>query len=81
MIFCKFPSFSGGFRWARGGAPGYRSRADGVQRGIGSEGTVWSASVHDGSTDAWRLLFSAVNMNPSDATYRGHGFQLRCLSE
>ena len=62
-------------------APGYRGRADGVQRGVGNEGTVWSASVHDGSTDAWRLLFSAVNMNPSDATYRGHGFQLRCLSE
>ncbi|WP_294591669.1 hypothetical protein [uncultured Rikenella sp.] len=62
-------------------APGYRGHADGVQRNVGSEGTVWSASVPDGSTGAWRLLFGTPGMLPSYATYRGNGFLLRCLSE
>ncbi|WP_294592897.1 hypothetical protein [uncultured Rikenella sp.] len=52
-----------------------------MQRGVGNEGTVWSASVPDGSTNAWRLLFSATAMNPSTASNRGSGYQLRCLSE
>ncbi|WP_304708475.1 hypothetical protein [uncultured Rikenella sp.] len=50
-----------------------------MQRGVGNEGTVWSASVPDGSTGAWRLLFDATRMNPSHADNRGLGFQLRCL--
>ncbi len=62
-------------------APGYRSYASGALSGVGGEGTVWSASVPDGSTGAWRLLFSATIMNPSSAYTRGNGFQLRCLSE
>ncbi|WP_300829498.1 hypothetical protein [uncultured Rikenella sp.] len=49
--------------------------------GVGNEGTVWSASVPDGSTHAWRLLFNAAGMHPSNAYDRGTGFQLRCLSE
>ena len=61
-------------------APGYRSYASGALSGVGGEGTVWSASVPDGSTGAWRLLFSATNMNPSNANNRGNGFLLRCLS-
>ncbi|WP_300400620.1 hypothetical protein [uncultured Rikenella sp.] len=71
------------FIWlgALSAAPGYRNRADGVQRGVGNEGTVWSASVPDGSTNAWRLLFNATGMYPSYASGRGGGFQLRCLSE
>ncbi|WP_297829679.1 hypothetical protein [uncultured Rikenella sp.] len=51
-----------------------------MQRNVGNEGTVWSASVPDGSTNAWRLLFNATNMNPSNANNRGNGFLLRCLS-
>ncbi|WP_300829470.1 hypothetical protein [uncultured Rikenella sp.] len=62
-------------------APGYRSYASGALSGVGGEGTVWSASVPDGSTGAWRLLFSATIMDPSSAYTRGNGFQLRCLSE
>ena len=62
-------------------APGYRGHADGVQRNVGYEGAVWSASVPDGSTNAWRLLFNAAYMHPSTANYRGAGFLLRCLSE
>ncbi|WP_294600439.1 hypothetical protein [uncultured Rikenella sp.] len=51
-----------------------------MQRNVGNEGTVWSASVPDGSTNAWRLVFNATNMNPSNANNRGNGFLLRCLS-
>ncbi|WP_304708612.1 hypothetical protein [uncultured Rikenella sp.] len=62
-------------------APGFRSYASGALSGVGGEGTVWSASVPDGSTGAWRLLFSATIMDPSSAYTRGNGFLLRCLSE
>ncbi len=61
-------------------APGYRYPADGALLGVGNEGTVWSASVPDGSTRAWRLLFGAAGMDPSYAYHRGTGFLLRCLS-
>ncbi|WP_300829049.1 hypothetical protein [uncultured Rikenella sp.] len=62
-------------------APGFRNHASGVPGGVGDEGSVWSASVPDGSMYAWRLLFHATNMSPSNASYRGYGFLLRCLSE
>ncbi|WP_297627156.1 hypothetical protein [uncultured Rikenella sp.] len=62
-------------------APGFRNYSTGALGAIGSEGTVWSASVPDDSTNAWRLLFHATNMDPSHAYNRGYGFQLRCLSE
>ncbi|WP_304708766.1 hypothetical protein [uncultured Rikenella sp.] len=62
-------------------APGFRHHASGALDGFGNEGTVWSASVPDGSTGAWRLLFYATGMYPSTANDRGYGFQLRCLSE
>ncbi|WP_297628626.1 hypothetical protein [uncultured Rikenella sp.] len=62
-------------------APGYRNHTDGALLGVGNEGTVWSAWVPGGSTNACRLLFHATDMLPSHASYRGFGFLLRCLSE
>ncbi|WP_297830788.1 hypothetical protein [uncultured Rikenella sp.] len=61
-------------------APGFRSHADGGQRNVGNEGTVWSATPN-GSMHAWRLLFHTTGMDPANSHTRGYGFQLRCLSE
>ncbi|WP_300400921.1 hypothetical protein [uncultured Rikenella sp.] len=83
MIFCKFPSFSGGFRWARGGAPGYRDVGTDGRLGdlmvVGNYGYSWSVATKD--ITGMDLNLSTRGLNPGSTNYRGYGFQLRCLSE
>ncbi|WP_294599522.1 hypothetical protein [uncultured Rikenella sp.] len=62
-----------------GTAPGYRYRADGVQRGVGAGGYSWSSTVS--GTNGMGLGFHVTWLGPSGSDYRAHGFQLRCLSE
>ena len=60
-------------------APGFRDYGEGALWGVGSEGSVWSASADGIYSVRFRFLTNAVQ--PDYARYRGHGFQLRCLSE
>ncbi|WP_300829434.1 hypothetical protein [uncultured Rikenella sp.] len=46
---------------------------------VGSHGYCWSASVS--SIYGRFLWFGTQGLYPSSAHNRGHGFQLRCLSE
>ncbi|WP_294599037.1 hypothetical protein [uncultured Rikenella sp.] len=46
---------------------------------IGNGGYGWSLTVN--STFGMGLGFNAQPLHPSHTDYRGHGFQLRCLSE
>ena len=60
-------------------APGYRHRGTGVLGGVGSYGYSWSSAF--GNTDGMRLFFYVTGLNPSYASNRATGYQLRCLSE
>ncbi|WP_294600079.1 hypothetical protein [uncultured Rikenella sp.] len=46
---------------------------------VGRYGYSWSTAVS--GTNGMFLDFTAQSLNPSGAVNRGHGFQLRCLSE
>ncbi|WP_300856967.1 hypothetical protein [uncultured Rikenella sp.] len=64
-------------------APGFRYYTSGEPGGVGTYGYSWSSSS-DNSGDHYRgmyLIFSVATLNPSNASFRGHGLQLRCLSE
>ncbi|WP_297832482.1 hypothetical protein [uncultured Rikenella sp.] len=60
-------------------APGYRDDSSGVLDDIGNGGYSWGSTVSD--IYGQFLWFYTRTLNPSRAHYRGHGFQLRCLSE
>ncbi len=64
-------------------APGYRDYGrpgyEGVPREVGRYGYSWS-SIGSG-TSGLNLGFNVTWLGPSRSDYRGHGFQLRCLSE
>ncbi|WP_297831665.1 hypothetical protein [uncultured Rikenella sp.] len=66
-------------------APGYRDygRAsyEGVARSVGNSGYSWSCTPVTGDVTVRYLGFYTQGLYPSNAHYRGHGFQLRCLSE
>ncbi|WP_300400998.1 hypothetical protein [uncultured Rikenella sp.] len=62
-----------------GPAPGYRSSGSGVLGGNGLEGSLWSISA-SGANGIF-LAFYTQSLYPSGTYYRGHGLQLRCLSE
>ncbi|WP_299458148.1 hypothetical protein [uncultured Rikenella sp.] len=47
--------------------------------GVGYYGYSWSSAVS--GTYGVFLNFGTQYLNPSNASYRGHGLQLRCLSE
>ncbi|WP_300856954.1 hypothetical protein [uncultured Rikenella sp.] len=46
---------------------------------VGNEGSVWSASTNDTYGVYLRFVTNATQSGYS--SYRGHCFQLRCLSE
>ncbi len=64
-----------------GPAPGYRDAGNnglfGALGGVGNNGYSWSSAVS--GTNALRLNFNSTNLDPSNATNRAHGFQVRCL--
>ncbi|WP_297830103.1 hypothetical protein [uncultured Rikenella sp.] len=60
-------------------APGYRRRDTGALSTVGGNGYSWSSAV--GGTNGMYLFFSVTYLNPSSATSRAYGYQLRCLSE
>ncbi|WP_300828329.1 hypothetical protein [uncultured Rikenella sp.] len=66
-------------------APGYRDfgRAgwEGIARDIGRNGCSWSCTPVTGDVTVRYLDFYTQYLSPSRAHNRGHGFQLRCLSE
>ncbi len=66
-------------------APGYRDfgRAGwvGIARSLGNHGYSWSCTPVTGDVTVRYLGFATQNLTPSYAHNRGHGFQLRCLSE
>ncbi|WP_294598369.1 hypothetical protein [uncultured Rikenella sp.] len=47
--------------------------------GVGFGGSSWSSALND--TSGVNLDFNSQALNPSNASYRGYSFQLRCLSE
>ncbi len=60
-------------------APGFRSNASGALSSVGTDGFSYSSSV-SGSNGVC-LHFGVTYLNPSHASSRAYGFQLRCLSE
>ncbi|WP_300681637.1 hypothetical protein [uncultured Rikenella sp.] len=62
-------------------APGYRHRDTGDLSGIGYLGYSWSYTPVTGDITVRYLDFRTQALYTSAAHYRGHGFQLRCLSE
>ncbi|WP_297832382.1 hypothetical protein [uncultured Rikenella sp.] len=66
-------------------APGYRDfgRAgyEGVARSVGNHGYSWSCTPVTGGVTVRYLGFYMQELGPGSAHNRGHGFQLRCLSE
>ncbi len=62
-----------------GRAPGYRSNSTGTLYGIGEGGYSYSSSVN-GSKGMY-LGWDATWLLSNNANNRGHGLQLRCLSE
>jgi len=60
-------------------APGFRSYASGELVNIGKYGFSWSAATS--GVAGLDLSFSSQTLNTRTADHRGHGFQLRCLSE
>ncbi len=48
-------------------------------RYVGGEGFNWSSAVS--GTNGVFLYFYTQNLDSSNAYYRGHGLQMRCLSE
>ena len=64
-------------------APGFRNNASGALYYVGHSGYSWSSTSYD-SDDHYPgmyLNFSVTYLNPSHASNRAYGFQLRCLSE
>nr|WP_297830486.1 hypothetical protein [uncultured Rikenella sp.] len=65
-------------------APGFRDPGHhglfGTLVYVGSYGYSWSCTPRGDATVRY-LDFNTQTLNPSRAHYRGHGFQLRCLSE
>ncbi|WP_294599971.1 hypothetical protein [uncultured Rikenella sp.] len=47
--------------------------------GVGLHGYSWSAAVN--GISGRFLWFNTQDLYPAHTHYRGHGFQLRCLSE
>ncbi len=45
--------------------------------GLGERGYDWSSTI--AGTNVYRLSFNSVYIYPIGATYRGDGFQVRCL--
>ncbi len=65
-------------------APGYRDAGsrtggEGDLWYVGYNGYSWSSSV-SGSNGVY-LYFNATGLNPSNASHRAYGFQVRCLQE
>ncbi|WP_299458097.1 hypothetical protein [uncultured Rikenella sp.] len=60
-------------------APGRRNESSGILAGVGHSGYSWSSTV-SGTLGVF-LYFSTQNLYPSNVGSRGHGHQLRCLSE
>ncbi len=46
---------------------------------VGNGGYSWAVTISE--TDGLFLSFYTKNLTSSAASYRAHGFQLRCLSE
>ncbi|WP_304708033.1 hypothetical protein [uncultured Rikenella sp.] len=62
-----------------GTAPGYRYARSGQPTNVGSRGYSWSTAI--GWTHGMFLYFDTMILGPSGLDSRGHGLQLRCLSE
>ncbi|WP_294600449.1 hypothetical protein [uncultured Rikenella sp.] len=64
-------------------APGFRGAGSNGRLGdlvsVCNDGFSWSSAVS--RTDGVFLLFYTQYLYPSGANRRGHGYQLRCLSE
>ena len=64
-------------------APGYRDAGNNGRLGalayVGNSGYSWSASFS--GTCGVFLFFYSQDLGPSSVDHRGHGLQLRCLSE
>ncbi len=60
-------------------APGFRAFDEGALWHVGNRGFVWSSAAS--SIYGLDLSFSSQYLYPSSVDYRGHGLQLRCLSE
>ena len=64
-------------------APGFRDAGNngrlGALASVGSNGYSWASAVS--STSDVFLYFGTQSLNPSSVDNRGHGLQLRCLSE
>ncbi len=58
---------------------GFRHRDTGVPGGVGNGGFSWSSTVS--GTHGVFLDFYSTWLNPSNAYYRAHGLQVRCLQE
>ncbi|WP_294600422.1 hypothetical protein [uncultured Rikenella sp.] len=72
-----------GARHKENPAPGFRDAGNngrlGVLMGIGYCGFSRSSATNERS--GLNLHFNSQNLYTSGSDYRGHGFQLRCLSE
>ena len=66
-----------------GPAPGYRGAGNDGRLGaltlVSNNGFSWSSAIS--GIGGMFLYFNAQSLNPSGAVNRGHGLQLRCLSE
>ncbi|WP_300601837.1 hypothetical protein [uncultured Rikenella sp.] len=51
----------------------------GTPASVSGNGYSWASTVSD--TDGMHLSFSMAWLDPSHVSHRGHGLQLRCLSE
>ncbi|WP_297830149.1 hypothetical protein [uncultured Rikenella sp.] len=62
-----------------GRAPGFRDALSGGVGGSANHGYSWSCSTD--KINCVYLHFYTLDLSPTNAYYRAHGFQLRCLSE
>ncbi|WP_300400881.1 hypothetical protein [uncultured Rikenella sp.] len=60
-------------------APGFRDALSGGVGGSANHGYSWSCSTD--KINCVYLHFYTLDLSPTNAYYRAHGFQLRCLSE
>ena len=67
------------FRVPSGTAPGFRSNTSGATVDVCNGGFGYSSSAN-GIFGVY-LVFGETSLNPCSANSRGHGLQLRCLSE
>ncbi len=64
-------------------APGNRLRDTGALGNVGKLGYIWSSASYN-SGDHYRGMcigFHVTWLSPGNMDHRGHGLQLRCLSE